>query len=425
MSRLLSESLHGSGSSKGSYLSSAASSRPLLMNETRLFFDGMNNNNNKNGSKLFDGERELKRMRSEISVKDTVQTPTSSETTSSSITDTESNTSSSNSNNVHHQQHLKEVTSKKAKKIEKVTKELSKLISIPLIFAEDNHVPLAVTATSAVTASSSSSVVAEIDNPEITSQEAMKKKEQDSFKLSIFPSPSISSTINMSTTTSSNSSNPSEQVVNNCPITLKPCDDVDQEKELVIPSTSPTSSMKIHANTVFGVDEKYFSSKYQTDDIRCILNSEEKFKGLECDYQGPEKVFGNYFHSSPSFPHPLPRDEKKRVGLINSLNIIDSMELAHSFKNLTKLCCKLLDAPASTINLIGSAKQWLFSGCDVPFVATSRDVSLCNLTILEEAEDVLQIHPKKDPVLMFNPLVVRLDIHFCGTFSFFSLMIVK
>lgn len=99
----------------------------------------------------------------------------------------------------------------------------------------------------------------------------------------------------------------------------------------------------------------------------------------------------------------MPTNEVERLQRLKSYKILDTVA-EPMFDDLTSLTAELLDVPIVLISLLDEKRQWFKSkfGLEVPF--TSRDISFCQYTIMDnqifEIEDAT-----KDDRFKNNPLV--------------------
>ena len=102
---------------------------------------------------------------------------------------------------------------------------------------------------------------------------------------------------------------------------------------------------------------------------------------------------------------PLPDDEAQRLATLKGLEILD-IEPQERFDGVTSLAKRLLDAGYVAISLIDQSRQWFLSSCGLDVSSTSRDISFCAHTILEDATLVVE-DARKDERFSDNPLVTE------------------
>ena len=56
----------------------------------------------------------------------------------------------------------------------------------------------------------------------------------------------------------------------------------------------------------------------------------------------------------------LPSDESSRIESLRSLNILDTAP-AEQFDRVTRMACRLFDAPIALVSLVDSNRQWFKS----------------------------------------------------------------
>ena len=98
-----------------------------------------------------------------------------------------------------------------------------------------------------------------------------------------------------------------------------------------------------------------------------------------------------------------PSNEAARIALLRRLNILDTPP-DERFDRLTRLARRIFDVPISTVSLVDSERQWFKSCNGLSADETSRDISFCGHTILED--DLLVIEDARaDPRFFDNPMV--------------------
>jgi len=100
---------------------------------------------------------------------------------------------------------------------------------------------------------------------------------------------------------------------------------------------------------------------------------------------------------------PVPINEKERLQALESYNILDSV-YEQEFDRLTKLASIICGVPISIISLITEDRQWFKSKIGLKDSETTREVSFCQYTIMDEA--LFQVNDAtKDSRFKDNPLV--------------------
>lgn len=100
---------------------------------------------------------------------------------------------------------------------------------------------------------------------------------------------------------------------------------------------------------------------------------------------------------------PRPEGEADRIAFLHALNILDT-EPEECFDSLTRLARRTLGADYSAIALLDSDRQWFKSQCGLDVASTSRDVSFCAHTILQDRTMVVE-DAQSDARFHDNPLV--------------------
>ncbi|BCL76301.1 hypothetical protein JHS3_20370 [Jeongeupia sp. HS-3] len=99
----------------------------------------------------------------------------------------------------------------------------------------------------------------------------------------------------------------------------------------------------------------------------------------------------------------FPADEELRLATLRSLLILDTAP-EERFDNLTRAAAGFFRVAIAVVSLIDGDRQWFKSVCGLDATETSRDVSFCGHTILQDellvVEDALL-----DPRFSDNPLV--------------------
>jgi len=99
----------------------------------------------------------------------------------------------------------------------------------------------------------------------------------------------------------------------------------------------------------------------------------------------------------------LPINEVNRLNAVKSYNILDTLP-EKDYDNITELIASICDISIALISFLDNNRNFFKSHYGIPFNETSRDISFCGHTILEE--DVLIVEDaRKDLRFMGNPLV--------------------
>jgi GAF domain-containing protein len=79
----------------------------------------------------------------------------------------------------------------------------------------------------------------------------------------------------------------------------------------------------------------------------------------------------------------LPINEKKRLEALSALQILDTQS-EERFDRLTRLAAKMFHVPIALVSLIDESRQWFKSREGLAVTETSREVSFCGHTILQD-----------------------------------------
>ena len=99
----------------------------------------------------------------------------------------------------------------------------------------------------------------------------------------------------------------------------------------------------------------------------------------------------------------LPVDEKERIDSLKKLNILET-PLDKNLERVTRLCQNYFKVPIVAISLIDSERQWFKSIQGLDVCETTREVSFCSHTILQD-EVFIIADATKDERFSNNPLV--------------------
>ncbi|POR46298.1 diguanylate cyclase with GAF sensor [Paraburkholderia eburnea] len=79
----------------------------------------------------------------------------------------------------------------------------------------------------------------------------------------------------------------------------------------------------------------------------------------------------------------IPLNEAERIAALQTLEILDTPP-EERFDRLTRLARRLFNVPVALVSLVDTDRQWFKSVDGLSFTQTTRDVSFCGHTILEE-----------------------------------------
>ncbi len=102
-------------------------------------------------------------------------------------------------------------------------------------------------------------------------------------------------------------------------------------------------------------------------------------------------------------PAPIPENDKQRLKTLHDYQVLDT-ESERCFDEITKLASDICNTPVALISLIDEKRQWYKSRVGMSCQESSREISFCGHTILE---DELMIVPDAlhDPRFADNPFV--------------------
>ncbi|MDX5409467.1 MAG: sensor domain-containing diguanylate cyclase [Thauera sp.] len=100
---------------------------------------------------------------------------------------------------------------------------------------------------------------------------------------------------------------------------------------------------------------------------------------------------------------PLPPDESRRIETLRALNILDTAP-EERFDRLTRLAKRLFNVPIALVSLVDTDRQWFKSCMGLAATETTRDVSFCGHTILDD-DTLVVADAALDPRFADNPLV--------------------
>lgn len=99
----------------------------------------------------------------------------------------------------------------------------------------------------------------------------------------------------------------------------------------------------------------------------------------------------------------LPDNELERVCALRSLHILDSAP-DERFDRITRVAKKLFNVPIVLISFVDSHRQWFKSRLGIEATETSREISFCSHTILQD-EMMMVEDATKDDRFIDNPMV--------------------
>lgn len=115
------------------------------------------------------------------------------------------------------------------------------------------------------------------------------------------------------------------------------------------------------------------------------------------------------FETSPTMNqhsrYPVPQNEAERLATLQNYRILDT-GIDPRFERLTKLTAELLQAPIAVVSLVDQGRQWFKSHHGLDADETTRCVSFCAHTIMDDAAFVVE-DALADPRFSDNPLVLN------------------
>ena len=86
---------------------------------------------------------------------------------------------------------------------------------------------------------------------------------------------------------------------------------------------------------------------------------------------------------------PLPHEEAHRLQVLLDLNILDTAP-DERFDRITRMAARLFGVPIAMVTLVDAERQWFKSRIGLPFAETSRAISFCAHTILQDGAMVVE-----------------------------------
>lgn len=101
---------------------------------------------------------------------------------------------------------------------------------------------------------------------------------------------------------------------------------------------------------------------------------------------------------------PKPKDEDKRLQALRALLILDTPP-EERFNRITQFAAFEFDMPIALVILVDDERQWCKSAAGIEFCSSSRDISFCGHTILQDEIMVVE-DATQDKRFFDNPLVL-------------------
>ena len=106
---------------------------------------------------------------------------------------------------------------------------------------------------------------------------------------------------------------------------------------------------------------------------------------------------------------PVPVDESERLAELQALEILDTPP-EDRFDVIVELAARVFRMPIAYVAMIDANRQWLKSRCGVQVSETSRDISFCAHTILQDRplvvpDALLDDRFRDNPLVMGDPFV--------------------
>ncbi|CAE7568423.1 Kctd7, partial [Symbiodinium natans] len=149
------------------------------------------------------------------------------------------------------------------------------------------------------------------------------------------------------------------------------------------------------------------------------LQSEAKMLGLTAlaellERKKPPRAHeaqpGAYVNAEDYMGAPHPENEAERMAKLQSLKVVDTVNVDTDYDNITRAVAAILQVPICLVSLVAEDRQWFKSKCGLSADETPRTCSFCAYTLLPEAiEDarvLLVRDARHDLRFMKNPLVI-------------------
>lgn len=107
---------------------------------------------------------------------------------------------------------------------------------------------------------------------------------------------------------------------------------------------------------------------------------------------------------------PRPDNEDERLAALHRLNLLDT-EPEALFDQITTLAQQIFGVSTAAVSLVDDDRQWFKSMCGWDIEQTSRDISFCTYTILDESIMVVE-DTAKDERFAYNPNVSLNKVRF-------------
>jgi GAF domain-containing protein len=100
---------------------------------------------------------------------------------------------------------------------------------------------------------------------------------------------------------------------------------------------------------------------------------------------------------------PMPRNERQRLAQLLSVGLLDTPP-SEGFDRICFLARELFGVPASMVSFVDANRQWFKSRSGTTLTGSSRSVSFCSHTILQD-EILVVSDARRDPRFANSPLV--------------------
>lgn len=103
--------------------------------------------------------------------------------------------------------------------------------------------------------------------------------------------------------------------------------------------------------------------------------------------------------------YPIAPDDDKRVSFIKELAILDNAP-NENLDRVVTLCREIFNVPIANISIVSDDREWFMSRAGQESVEESRDVALCNFTIV--GNDIFEVpNALEHPEISTSPLVIE------------------